>query len=130
MFNFHSNAVFLNRSDVMIFFRHCLLCIRLCLMAKCIICASMTPFRGHVRLAVMAVILPITFDCKELERGTKFRGIASSWRTTGMQYDLFWPPRDLNHRLHRVGFSRTVKNQCTLHRRFSVIYGQSLLNFW
>ena len=27
------------------------------------------------------------------------------------------------------GFSRTAKNQCALHRRFPIIYGQSLLNF-
>ena len=28
------------------------------------------------------------------------------------------------------GFSKTAKNKCALHLRFSVLYGQSLLNFW
>ena len=48
-----------------------------------------------------AVLLPITCDCKELKRGPRFRVIASSWLTTGIQYVLFLPLRDHNRR-HRV----------------------------
>ena len=45
----------------------------------------MTPFRGHIRLTeYMGSFLPINFDSKELEGGSRFKVIASSWRKSDM----------------------------------------------